>query len=496
MGKTSNKSKKSIIRVLFIASEAEPFIKVGGLGDVAGSLPRAIHKISIESNTDTKIDIRLCIPFYKSISILPEKLEQMGILSIPTIGEPFVGEVFSTKLDGVIVYLIKSPVISKDKKIYSLDTRKDGEKFVFFSLACLELCRTLKWKPDVLHANDWHTALAVYKLGIERTKTKFFMNSHSMITLHNLPYMGGGTEKALKEFMVPPISTDELPPWACYQPLPMGLYSADAIVPVSPHYAKELLTPEYAYELSEYFRKIKSKMIGILNGLDYSIWNPQKDNCILVNFSEGTLKERKKNKSSLLKEFGFPENEDTPLLIIISRMDQQKGIDLALDGLRNIADQKWQAIILGSGDPLLEQEAHLLQTDFPDKVRVVLRYDSALAHRMYASGDILLMPSLYEPCGLSQMIAMRYACVPVARATGGLLDSIVPVTDKQIGTGFLFSGKTSEAFSVELLHALSIFTDQIRWKKIQKKAMRQDFSWQKSAEEYIDQYRKLMENKT
>jgi starch synthase len=487
-----NNPKKSTIRVLFIASEAEPFIKVGGLGDVAGSLPKAIHKLSIVSTTQTKVDIRLCIPFYKSISILPEKLEWVGKLNVPALSAPIPGEVYSTNMDGVIVYLIKSPVISNDPKIYNLDTRKDGEKFVFFSLACLELASLLKWKPDILHANDWHTALAIYMLGIKRTEKQFFKNSHSIITLHNLPYMGGGTEKAMKKFMVPAISTDELPKWACYQPLPMGLYSADAIVPVSPHYAKELLTSEYAYELSDYFRKIRTKMKGILNGLDYSIWDPEKDGCIPFKFSASTLEERKKNKSSLLQEFGLPEVLDTPLLIMVSRMDQQKGIDLALDGLRDHAADKWQVIILGNGDPLLEQEAHLLQTDFPDKVRVILRYDSALAHRMYAGGDILLMPSLYEPCGLSQMIAMRYACIPVARATGGLLDSIIPVTDNRIGTGFLFSEKTSEAFSVELLHALTVFADQPKWNEIQKKAMHQDFSWQKSAGEYIDQYKKLM----
>jgi len=489
------KPQKSSIRVLFIASEAEPFIKVGGLGDVAGSLPKAIHKLSKESSDRTKFDIRLCIPFYKSISIPSEKLEIVGTLNIPTLRGSVAGEIYSTKMDGLTVYLIKSKVISNDTKIYNLDTRKDGEKFVFFSLACLELAKVLGWRLDILHANDWHTSLAVYMLGIERTKQKFFKDAHSIITLHNLPYMGGGTEKALKKYLVPAITSDDLPSWACYQPLPMGLHSADAIIPVSPHYAKELLTPEYGYELSSYFRKIKSKMKGILNGLDYSIWDPEQDGCIPSNFSVPTLEKRKNNKSELLKEFSLLEEPETPLLIMVSRMDQQKGIDLALDGLRNLAEQKWQAILLGNGDPLLEQTAHLLQTDFPDKVRVVLRYDSALAHRMYAGGDILLMPSLYEPCGLSQMIAMRYACIPVARATGGLLDSIIPTTDERIGTGFLFSEKTSKAFSAELIQALLFFADQTKWKRIQKKAMQQDFSWQKSAGAYITQYNKLMERK-
>ena len=493
MNKSLQIPKKSKIQVLFIASEAEPFIKVGGLGDVAGSLPRAINKLSKESSFETKVDIRLCIPFYKSILIPSEKLVMVGKLDISTLDGSVGGEIYSTKMDGVTVYLIKSPVISSDLKIYNLDTRKDGEKFVFFSLACLELTKVLGWKPDILHANDWHTSLAVYMLGIQRKEEKFFKNAHSLITLHNLPYMGGGTEKAMKKFLVPAITLDDLPPWACYQPLPMGLHSADAIIPVSPHYARELMTAEYGYELSRYFRKIKFKMKGILNGLDYSIWNPEQDGCIPSKFSVSTLEKRKKNKDELLREFSLSKDSNTPLLIMVSRMDQQKGIELALNGLRNLADQKWQVIILGNGDPLLEQTAHLLQTDFPDKVRVILRYDSALAHRMYAGGDILLMPSLYEPCGLSQMIAMRYACIPVARATGGLLDSVIKTTNDRIGTGFLFTEKTSEAFSAELLHALTIFHDQDRWKKIQKKAMQQDFSWQKSAGEYIAQYKKLME---
>lgn len=496
MEKQPQNSTRSIIRVLFIASEAEPFIKVGGLGDVAGSLPKAIRQLSHLPSSDTKIDIRLCIPFYKSISILPEKLKLEGSLTIPTLDGQVKGEFYSTIMGGVTVYLIKSPVISNDPKIYHLDTRKDGVKFVFFSLACLEITKVLNWKPDILHANDWHTALAVYMLGNKRQEEIFFKNAHSMITLHNLPFMGGGTETAMKTFMVPAINSDELPQWACYQPLPMGLFSADAIVPVSPHYAKELLTPEYSYELNEFFRKVKSKMKGILNGLDYSIWDPSKDDCITTKFDLSNLDGRYQNKSALLNEFAFSESHEIPLLIMVSRLDQQKGIELALDGLRNLADQKWRVIILGNGDPLLEQEAHLLQTDFPDKVRIVLRYDSALAHRLYAGGDILLMPSLYEPCGLSQMIAMRYACIPVARATGGLLDSIIPTTDKKIGTGFLFSEKSSKAFSAELNHALDLFTDQAKWRKIQKKAMRQDFSWKKSAGEYIDQYLKLVEKKS
>lgn len=492
MEKAPRKSQKSIIRVLFVASEAEPFIKVGGLGDVAGSLPKAIKKLSENSSSETQVDIRLCIPFYQSINISPKKLTRVGKLDIPSRNGSVPGEIFATELEGVTVYLIRSPVISKDPLIYNLDARKDGVKFIFFSLACLELAKVLDWRFDILHANDWHTSLAAYILGIKRAEEELYKNTHSLITLHNLPYMGGGTERALKRFMVPPITTDDLPVWACYQPLPMGLHSADAIIPVSPHYAQELLTPEYGYELSSYFRKIKSKMVGILNGLDYSIWDPEQDACIPASFSLQDLDTRKKNKTALLKEFSFPDDADTPLMVMVSRMDQQKGIELALEGLRSVSNQKWRAIILGSGDPLLEQAAHLLQTDFPEKVRVVLRYDSALAHRMYAGGDILLMPSLYEPCGLSQMIAMRYACIPVARATGGLLDCITKTTDKRLGTGFLFSEKTSAAFSAELLHALSIYHDQDKWKKIQKKAMQCDFSWQKSAGEYIEQYLKLV----
>ena len=359
----------------------------------------------------------------------------------------------------------------------------------------MELPKIIGWKPDIIHANDWHTALAIYMLNILKANDRFYKSIHSVLTLHNLPYMGGGTEKAMHKFKVPEICTDELPDWACYQPLPMGLYSADAIIPVSPHYARELQTKEYGYELSSFFRKVSSKMKGILNGLDYSIWDPATDPFIQYHFSSETLSERIKNKTALQKELGLPVDTRIPLLIMVSRMDQQKGIDLALDVLRKLTSPKFQAVILGSGDPQLEQVSYLLETKFPRKIRSIVRFDAGLAHRMYASGDILLMPSRYEPCGLSQMIAMRYGCIPVARSTGGLMDSIQNTTPKRDGTGFLFKKKTSQDLAESLLFALQIYKDQGRWLKLQQKAMKKDFSWDKSALEYYQQYCQLMEEK-
>jgi starch synthase len=492
MNQPDGVAKNKNIRVLFVASEAEPFIKVGGLGDVAGSLPKAIKNLSEGNLLETQVDIRLCIPYYQKISRQPINIEQIGKFKIISRHGKIHGEILTTNTNGIPVYLIRSPIISKDPHIYNPDIRKDGQKFTFFSLACLELAKVLGWKFDILHANDWHTALAVYMLALKRSQEENYKNTHSLITLHNLPFMGGGTENALRKFKIPSVKTKDLPSWACYQPLPMGLHAADTIVPVSPHYSHELLTPEYGYELSRYFRKIKHKMKGILNGLDYSIWDPVKDPCIPSKFNSLDLEKRERNKRALLKEFSFLEDVDAPLLIMVSRMDPQKGIDLALDGLRSLSNLRWNAIFLGSGNPLLEERSLLLQRDFPDKVRIILRFDGNLAHRLYAGGDILLMPSLYEPCGLSQMIAMRYGCVPVARATGGLVDSIIKTTHKNLGTGFLFSEKTSQAFANELRYAFSIFRNQKRWRQIQLQAMQCDFSWQKSASEYFVLYEKLM----
>ncbi|HVN56645.1 MAG TPA: glycogen synthase [Anaerolineaceae bacterium] len=476
------------LRVLFLAAEADPLIKVGGLGDVAGTLPRFLRKIDPARTGGTSLDVRLVIPFHPGTRTDLAKISPAGKFTVASRDGDVETQVYQTEIDGLPIYLIAGPYIPKEGPVYSRDIPADGAKFTYFSLATLELARYLDWAPDILHANDWHTALAVFRLRELRKTDLFWQSTKSILSVHNLPFMGAGTQAAQELFGIEPAEDAGLPDWARTLPLPMGLAAADRIMPVSPGYAKEILTPEFGCNLQDYLKTREKDIIGILNGLDTHAWDPQTDPALDIPYSADNLEVRAVNKKALQTEFQLPPGERIPLLTMIGRMDPQKGVDYALEGLRDAVDQSWQAIILGTGDALLEQAAQRLADDYPDRVKAALRFDSRLAHRLYAGADILVMPSRYEPSGLAQMIAMRYGCLPLARSTGGLKDSIVSHTKSTIGTGFLFDKATPAAFTKALRRALAVFCEPKSWETIQRNGMAQDFSWDRSAIAYATVY--------
>jgi starch synthase len=480
-----------VLRVLYVAAEADPIIKVGGLGDVTGSLPRALQALRPDEAMGYQLDVRLAIPFHSAISAKLKDLEPVISFPVPHPQGPIEAQAFITHVGELPVYLIAGNPIPQDAPVYSLDTRKDGEKFTFFSLAVLELAKALDWKPDILHANDWHTAIAVYALTLRRQEDPFFSATHSILTIHNLPFMGAGTEDALVSFGIPPLQDPRLPPWGAYQPLPMGLATADFLTTVSPTYAREIMTPEFGCGLQDFLQMRAATVTGILNGLDEAAWDPEIDKALASKFNKGLLEKRLANKQSLIRETTLPSNLDLPLIILISRMDYQKGVDIAVDGLRQIAGLPWQAILLGTGDPGIEASARQLEAEFPNRVRSILRFDAEMARKMYAGGDLLIMPSRYEPCGLAQMIAMRYGCIPVARATGGLQDTVKDLQDPEQSTGFLFENSTPEDLAAALRRGLAAYNDPGGWQTRQICAMQQDFSWQRSAQAYTKIYQRL-----
>jgi starch synthase len=472
------------INVLFLAAEAEPFVKVGGLGDVAGTLPRALRALS---NDEIKLDVRLVLPHHSVIRT--DTFRPVGIYSIPRGRAEVQVEAYEGILDGMPVYFINGDPIRASGSVYSSNNALDAEKYTFFSMAALELPRQLNWEPNIIHVNDWHTALAAYGNLVKRWNEKS-RHISSLVTIHNLPFLGPNVKDILEDYGLPLAHTD-LPEWARAMPMPLGLWASDAIVAVSPTYAEEILHEEFGSGLQDFFRNRTDSLRGIINGLDTVSFNPQTDPTLAANFNAETLSLRPRNKAALQERAGLPVNPDVPLLGMVSRMDQAKGIDIALKGLKIMAKQDWQLVLLGAGDLKLEEMAKKLQEELPDRVHVETRYDARLARQIYAGSDLFLMPSRYEPCGISQMIAMRYGSVPLVRAVGGLHDT---VTDSE--TGFVFVDKKVKSFNDTLRRALQAYPDRPRWENIQSAGMAQDFSWPNSARQYLDLYKKLVSETT
>jgi starch synthase len=475
------------LNVLYLAAEADPYVKIGGLGDVAGSLPLALRALPSTATGGLEVDARLVLPLHASIRANSATLRPVAEFTVFKRGGSLSAQVYQMQREGMPVYFISSDIISAVPSVYSSDPSADRMKYAFFSLAALELCKHLNWRPDVVHANDWHTALACYALRTRRNDD-FCSGIRTMLTIHNLPYMGGEAMDALNAFGLQPIQDEMLPEWAWSQPLPMGLWSADAIVPVSPAYAHEILTAQFGCGLENFFKKRAEAITGILNALDYKAWDPATDKAIATTFDADTLDDRHEDKAALQQECDLPVEPRVPLLGTVSRLDPQKGIDLTLQALRGMTDIPWQAVILGTGDPGLEEAARRLQTELPGRVRALTRFDAKLSRRVYAGSDMLLMPSRYEPCGISQMIAMRYGCVPVVHATGGLKNTV-----EEGKTGFLFEGAQADKLDEALRRAITVYIHPEKWRRFQRNGMAEEFSWMHSARQYFTIYRSLIQ---
>jgi starch synthase len=476
---------QSRLRLLFLVAEAAPFIKVGGLGDVGGSLPPALKKYGGDI-----LDIRLVIPHHPGIALKGKKTDEIGEVLVQTRKGKMAAPILACPFEGLTVYLIGGKPIKSSTSVYQSDARLDGRKYTFFSLAALELTRLLNWKPDIVHANDWHTSPAIVALATIYRHDAHFSKTKSVLTLHNLPYMGNG--HCFAEFGLKVGYDDRLPEWAQNLPLPLGILNADKIVAVSPNYAQEIMTDQAGCGLQALLSNRKHDIHGILNGLDYEIWNPDTDIHIQQTYSIKNITQRQFNKSNLQQRMNLSQNPDIPLFGMVTRLDPQKGADLAFEALRSLPGKKWQLILVGTGNLELETAALKLQADFPDRVRTALRYDDALAHQVYAGADVFLMPSRYEPCGLAQMIAMHYGCIPVATRIGGLSDTIIDRPGRRSQTGFLSENISSGALAASLERAIQQYLDDNLWRTIQKHAMRKDFSWIKSAQDYLKLYQSLV----
>ena len=472
------------MKVLFLAAEAAPFVKVGGLGDVAGSLPGALAALGH--------DVRLALPGYGAIDWASHRPDLRARFVVPRDGTAFAGEAWETSSDGVPVYLLTGPPIPKDERIYGNSIDEDAPKFLFFSLAALAACRELGWQPDVVHANDWHTGPAVYRLATSPASDDFFRDTATLYTIHNLPYTGRGAGRFLAEWGFG--SSDRLfllPEWARDSLLGIGLATADVLTTVSPTYALEIRTPEGGYGLDGALRARSDRLHGVLNGIDTRSWNPATDRAVQARFDADTIEERMVDRAALREEAGLDADERAPLLGMVSRLDSQKGFDIALPALRRWLDSGGQLVVLGTGDDAIERELASLELGWRGRASIRLRFDPPYSRRIFAGADAVLIPSRYEPCGLTQMIAMRYGAVPVARRTGGLADTITDAGEPD-GTGILFDGYDSASVLHALERAVRVYAERDEWRELQRRGMKTDFSWGRSASEYEALYREAM----
>lgn len=476
--------------ILFASAELAPFAKVGGLGDVAGALPQAIRALDPDL-----YDIRAIIPFHEAVKRRNPSCEHLGSFQFTTPSANKIScELYLTHNGDIPVYLLDNEHINHGSPIYHGDWRLDGVKYSSFSLALLHAMCFLNWHIDLLHANDWHTALAVYALKSLYANDPFFASTRTILSIHNLPFNGWGSQEAMSALGFPASQDPDLPDWARYVPMPLGLSVADKIIAVSPGYAAEILTPEYGCGLEGYLQKHSNKVMGILNGIDGKLWDPQSDPAIPANYSPADMQGKAENKSLLQKEAQWPVNEKMPLLTLVSRLTEQKGIHLVFEALERLLHLPWQFALLGNGDAAIEARARRFSEQHPERMVSFIKYDERISRWLYASGDIFVMPSLYEPCGLSQLFAMRYGNIPVASATGGLRDTIIDYQqDPKNATGFLLAQKSTDGLCSALYNALELYKKPAQWQKLRARAMQREFSWELSAREYAKVYDELMQ---
>ncbi len=476
------------LKILLVSAEVHPFAKTGGLADVSGALPPALKKLGH--------DIRVIMPKYPCTAKAGRKIQSLKIdLKLPGFSQK--GSLFKSELSGgVPVYLIKHDGYFKRKYIYGkpgTDYPDSVERFAFFSQAVLEAVKNLHFKPDIIHCNDWHTGLIPVYLKSLYRKDSWFSNTKTLFSIHNLGYQGNFPHSHLKKTGLGEslFREDGIEFYGQISFLKGGLMFADTLSTVSPSYSQEIQTTELGFGMEGILQKRSSSLYGILNGVDYTVWNPKTDSLIAANYGPKSLSQKKQCRDDLIKTFSLRLNKRTPILCMITRLSEQKGIDLIMEAKDTLDEQDISLLILGTGSAQYESFFQQWSRDRPDRIATALKFDESLGHRILAGSDMLLMPSRYEPCGLTQMYALKYGTVPIVRAVGGLKNSVQefsPKTGK--GTGFKFKIPQEKFFLQSLQKALSCFDQSKTWKKLMLNGMAKDNSWESAAKKHLCLYRK------
>jgi starch synthase len=481
----------SPLRILYVTAEASPFAKVGGLADVAGSLPKSLRELGH--------DVRVIMPRYGRISPEIYHLEPaLDVFQVPLPGGDEPASLLRTDLEGSVpVYMVESEHYFGREGIYGYPD--DGERFIFFCRAALEAVRMLNWSPDIVHCNDWHTAIIPSMVKTTYDNDPIYAKAATVFTIHNLAYHGIFDQKILAMtglgggFLRPQIggNSDQI------DLMSQGILYAEVVNTVSPTYAQEILTPEYGEGLDAVLKYRKARIFGILNGLDTEFFNPATDPHLTMQYDLESLERKIENKLALQREGNLKEDPAVPIVGIVSRLADQKGFDLLESIIEPLlVETGLQLVLLGTGDQHYQDLFRRIGQRYAGQVAIALTFDVGLAQRIYAGADMFLMPSRYEPCGLGQMIAMRYGTIPVVRRTGGLADTVADYQPaSREGNGFVFENYTSQAFFVAIVRAIEAYRRPAEWHVLQTRAMQTDFTWAASAQRYVDLYQKALEFK-
>ncbi|MEG2191889.1 MAG: glycogen synthase GlgA [Oscillospiraceae bacterium] len=468
------------MKILFCASEAVPFAASGGLGDVAGSLPKALK--------DQGVDIRVVLPCYGQIKEkYGEELTFVESFNVSLGWRNQYCGVFTMEKDGVQYYFLDNEYYFNRKGgLYG--HYDDGERFASFSKAILEMLVHLDFEPDIIHTNDWQTALVNLYINIFYRNMPKFYGIKTVFTIHNIQYQGKyGLDMITELLGVPENWAHHLEYEKTTNFMKAAIENADKVTTVSPSYAQEILDPWFSHGLDPILRQRQFKMWGILNGIDYKEYNPKTDKLIVKNFyPEAFIKNKAVCKEDLRNIFGLEES-GAPIISMVTRLVEHKGLDLVKNVAESLIERGYQMVVLGNGDVVYENFFNYLAYKYPGRVGVKIGFIPSIARKIYAGSDMFLMPSKSEPCGLSQMIALRYGAIPIVRETGGLKDSVKDSMDG-IGNGFTFANYSSEDLYGCCMRAFVGYEDTAGWRVLTKRAMKCDCSWKNSAKQYMDMY--------
>jgi len=483
------------LNILIAASEVVPFAKSGGLADVAGALPKALRELGH--------DVRVVMPRYYIVDKEKYNLKPLdGSLGVPmgSMGEAWAG-VFEGVLPGsdVPVYFIEHEGFFGRKGLYDEDGDGYGDndnRFIFFSKAVMQLAKKLRFHPDVIHANDWHTASIPILLNTTYAQDPDFEHTGTLLSIHNLQHQGKFYKGTMDVLGVgwEHYNANELEEYQGVNLLKGGIVHADAINAVSKKYAQEIRTPEFGWGLDGLINEKAYKLYGILNGVDYDEWSPAVDTLIPATFDTDDLSGKAVCKAALQKEFKLPQRSDIPVIGLVGRLAEQKGIELLSAAIWNLMEMDVQIVLLGAGEKWAEHFFSDVASKYPEKFACYIGYQNDLAHQIEAGSDLFLMPSLFEPCGLNQIYSLRYGTLPIVRATGGLDDTIENYhSESKTGTGFKFYDATPEALSGTVKWAVDVwYNDKGGFDQLRRNAMAKRFDWSEAAKGYDDLYRHII----